>query len=181
MKSGRESSTVLAIALAIFALPLPSLAGAQNDVVNRPLRAGTIVRARLAAGEHVQGRLVEPFSPDSDTLRICRYPAPPCRDETGTRLDIAANGILSIELRRRASGRKRATNGALIGGLVGFALGILVQQVGGPGELPVLLGLGLGALGATIPSAATNGTWIWVPAIEPRGLPTNDRTTPPTS
>jgi hypothetical protein len=156
-----------------FLLAAPEAAAAQAPTV---LDSGRIVRAHLAAGAALRGRLLSDYAPGAAQIRFCLYPANPCTATTGTERTIDVPSLSGLDV-QAGSGLKV---GAGVGVGLGIALGLLVHAFAEGicdtdscvPSYPVAIvppALFFGALGAMIGS--THISWRSVPLPAPsRGV-----------
>jgi hypothetical protein len=98
---------------------------AAQDSAAKPARvqldSGSIVRFRWTDGLE-RARLLAPLTPDSVTVRYCRYPSPVCGAATINPVRIKSVGELTgLEVRHGS----RSGHGALVGAGIGTGLGLL--------------------------------------------------------
>lgn len=94
------------------------------------LDSGSLVRVHLSTARSIRGRLVTDLSPSNPTLTYCPYPSPPCTTLLDARVrSLPLTQVTGLEV---AEGN-HWKNGAMIGGLVGLGIGVLVA-----GEAPGL-------------------------------------------
>lgn len=147
----------------------PGLAGAQATPVSLRIDSATVVRLHLSAGRTVAGRLAIPFEPGQAEFVYCPYPSNPCSGAGDPRVvTIEASRVMRVEMAAGYHG----TRGALIGGAVGLALGLLIESIPNPNEERVRFSLSRqvlylsvcagfsGLMGWTIGS----GSRVWQPA-----------------
>jgi hypothetical protein len=126
----RRSVALVVATLGAISL-LPGLASAQGTPVSLRIDSATVVRLHLAAGRTVAGRLVIPFEPGSAEFAYCPYPSRPCSGARDPRVvTIEASRVMRVDV---AAGY-HSSRGALIGGAVGLALGLLVASIPNPNE-----------------------------------------------
>jgi hypothetical protein len=109
------SLRVTLVALVAF----PGVATAQQD---RSLDSGTVVRFQMAPGAAVRGRLLIPIRSTTPSITYCRYPGVPCRslDDPGVRT-LDRSQIAHVDVADGSHWQR----GALIGGAIGAALGVM--------------------------------------------------------
>lgn len=97
--------------------------------LGQSLDSATVVRLHLSSGRTYQGRLLTPFGPGADSVVACPYPSVYCPGLT-MRSAFPASEIAGVDILVGS----RAKRGAVIGGIVGVAVGAfglwLVLQVG---------------------------------------------------
>lgn len=98
---------------------IPGVAEAQR-LPTTPLDSGTLIRAHLASGETVRGRLLRTVMPSSSVLTFCRYPATPCASLFDQHVDsLPASQVTRLDV---AHGN-HLLKGALIGGAAAAPFG----------------------------------------------------------
>ena len=162
----RRSVALVVATLGAISL-LPGLACAQATPVALRIDSATVVRLHLAAGRTVAGRLIIPFEPGSVEFAYCPYPSRPCSGAQDPRVVmIEASRVMRVDI---AAGY-HSSRGALIGGAVGLALGLLVQSIPNPNErrlstserlLVISTSVGVGGLMGWF---VGSGSRVWQPA-----------------
>lgn len=110
-----------AAAVVLFALGAAVDVRAQNPLVTVPLDSGAVIRLHLRDGVTEGGKLIAPFGPESTQFSYCRWPALPCSVGGSGHLRRPTADVFRIDVHRGA----RAPRGAVVGGLVGVALGLV--------------------------------------------------------
>ena len=159
-----------AFAFAILCALAPTSLVAQDSLVHATIDSGTLIRMHPITGASIRGRLVQPLTPSSAFVQVCRYPAPPCTPKSDSLAfqRLPAASLARIDVQQGS----RWTTGALIGGIFGGALGGLASAFangmcedpeGCGASTPVYALIGaafFGGFGALIGS----GSPKWVPA-----------------
>lgn len=134
----------------LLLLLVPGVAVAQAA----PIDSGIVVRMHRTGAATIRGRLFTSFQPGNTTVVYCRYPAAPCLNAAATE-SLALADIMHLDVAQGSHWKR----GALIGGVVGAALGgLLIAFANGLCEtsscrsdarlgalVPLGMGVGLGA------------------------------------
>ena len=105
-----------------------------GDPARAQLDSGAVVRLRWTDGQE-RARLLAPLTPDSATVRYCRYPSPVCGSTTLNPVRTRPiRELTGLEIRRGS----RAGHGALIGAGIGTVGGLLVLLGRGFSDQPAL-------------------------------------------
>ena len=117
------------LTVALACVLAPFAAAAQEGPARATLDSGTLVRMHPASGAPFRGRLVQPLTPSSALIQICRNPGPACVDpsDTSTVRRIPTAALIGLDVQR---GTNSAT-GALWGALIGIAAGKLTSEIVG--------------------------------------------------
>jgi|CXWL01.1.fsa_nt_gi hypothetical protein len=103
-------------------LGLAPTASAQQPALPTSVDSGKMVRMYTAT-TMIQGRLLAPFGRNDSALRYCRFPGRPC---VGIEDSAAMRTIPVTALRRLdVSNGSHWRRGALIGGVIGAAMGVV--------------------------------------------------------
>jgi hypothetical protein len=132
--------------------PTPTL----SQVVLNP---GARVRARLADGREVRGRVIAAFTSDSQHLSVCAEPATQCSSSGDSSVV-----VLSPESMRSLSVRGKASGGGFYlgvygGGLAGALSGGSLREPSFPG---MALGMVVGAITGTVLGSRMTA---WIPVF----------------
>jgi len=149
-------------ALVLHLLWLFPTTGLPAQAPARPFKldSGTVVRLQLHSGIREKGKLLSPYAPESNRIRYCHYPAPPCQVGDDRYREQPTSDLSNVEVRRGTAWLP----GLVIGGVVGAVFGSLIVGFSeSVGDVPLSTGekaraiaggtLVFGGLGALVGSA----------------------------